>query len=60
MRLWSVAVAALLLAPGAAWAGQRLIEPGPFGPTEVRLEDGRVMFVSCSNPQGIYVAYSDP
>lgn len=51
MKLLLSAMAALLLAGGSALAdeslpvGERLIKPGPFQPTEVRLEDGRVVVV---------------
>lgn len=41
MRVLPCALAALLLAAGPVGGGSRLIDPGPFGPTEVRLEDGR-------------------
>jgi hypothetical protein len=46
MRVLPLALAALPLLSGTAWAGGRLIDPGPFGPTEVRLADGRRVLVS--------------
>lgn len=46
MRAMTFTLAALLLTGEAAWGGDRLIDPGPFRPTEVRLEDGRSVFVT--------------
>ena len=45
-KLFAPTLAALLLGGGTAWGGGRLIDPGPFGPTEVRLADGRRVVVS--------------
>lgn len=43
MRVLPCALAAFLLAGEPTWGGGRLIDPGPFPPTEVRLEDGRMV-----------------
>ncbi|MBI2154976.1 MAG: hypothetical protein HYV92_05660 [Candidatus Rokubacteria bacterium] len=45
MKLLPLTLAAVLLAGGTAWGGGRLIDPGPFRSTEVRLEDGRLVSV---------------
>lgn len=45
LRLVFSGVAALLLAASLAFAAGALVDPGPFGPTSARLEDGRVIAV---------------
>ena len=45
-KILSFTLVALLLAGQPAWGGSAVIEPGPFGPTRVRLEDGRLVQVA--------------